>query len=781
MKRVLSLVLAFVLIVCLVPTAAFAGEKTDAVQTKVVAAREYLYGAKESFTAAEGYDFLLFQKAGGDGEKFKDAYVQSVKDAFDAGSMTTADRVAIAMSNLKLLGVDTQAFELNGGTTINLEEKMVANGTEVDSAYNYRYVLQNAQGEYAQQVIDAIMAKYTPGRGYDYWGFSTDNTANFGAIMAENGGSDEVLADAVNIVESTNTGIGYYYNEQYGCDANGDSTACALYFYSVLGRKDLAKAAYKALIANFEVGEGAYCFTHIDGADAYATRDVLNALIEYSVLCPKLDNDDRITIVYNKMVAARDHLYGAKETFTAADGLDFMLFLSAGGDGAAYKDAYIQSVKDAFDAGSMTTADRVALAMSNLKLLGENPAAFQLNDQTTVNLEEKMIANGTTVDSPYNYRYVLQNTTNLLYTMQVLAEMMNHYTAGSGYDYWGFSTDNSANFGASIAAVGGSEETVADIANIVEGAKVAEGYYYFADYGTAANGNSTASALYFYAAAGKKDLADTAYDLLTANFDLGSGAYCYELGGADNAYATRDALKALIEYYRFYLSLGAEVHVHNYTKKVVYGAYTAGYTMHTCECGDSYADTYTAPLGKVGGLKCKSRTQAAEAIVWNKVPATVAGYQIQISNAAGNAWATIKATTGNAFVFKNLAAGCNYKFRVRFYTKAADGKYYFSPWSNVVASPTLPAGTTVKVAAAKNAFVAAWGRKAVTGYQIQYSTNAKFAGAKTLTIKNAKAYKYAVKNLKARTNYYVRIRTYKTINKANYFSTWSSLIRVKTK
>ncbi|MBQ3431478.1 MAG: fibronectin type III domain-containing protein [Clostridia bacterium] len=221
-------------------------------------------------------------------------------------------------------------------------------------------------------------------------------------------------------------------------------------------------------------------------------------------------------------------------------------------------------------------------------------------------------------------------------------------------------------------------------------------------------------------------------------------------------------------------------HVHHYTPSSVVPAQAAavGYTVYACACGANYT-VYTAPTGKVSGFKCAARTAAAEKLTWNKM-AGVTGYQIQISNAAGTAWGKAYATTANYYLFKSLTAGSNYKFRMRTFINAPDGKNYFGPWV-AIASPTLPVNTTLKVTAGSKAFTAQWGKKAVTGYQLQYSTKANFAGAATITVKNAKTYKYAVKNLKAKTVYYVRVRTYKTIAKVNYFSAWSATAKVKTK
>ena len=209
-----------------------------------------------------------------------------------------------------------------------------------------------------------------------------------------------------------------------------------------------------------------------------------------------------------------------------------------------------------------------------------------------------------------------------------------------------------------------------------------------------------------------------------------------------------------------------------------------GYTEHSCSrCGElQRVDTFTAPTGKLT-LKCKARTKQAQTVTWNNVK-TATGYQVQISTKDGKKWstyATLKAGV-TAYTFKNLANGNNYKFRVRFYIKAADGKNYYSPWSSTLNSPTLPNGTVItKLTAGSKAFTAQWKKAGYTGYQIQYATNSKFSKAKTVTVKNAKTLKATVKKLSAKKVYYVRIRTYKTIAKVNYFSAWSKVVKVKTK
>jgi hypothetical protein len=67
-----------------------------------------------------------------------------------------------------------------------------------------------------------------------------------------------------------------------------------------------------------------------------------------------------------------------------------------------------------------------------------------------------------------------------------------------------------------------------------------------------------------------------------------------------------------------------------------------------------------------------------------------------------------------------------------------------------------------------------------TGYQIQYSTSKTFKGAKTKTITSYKTSSTSLTGLKAKTTYYVRIRTYKTVGSTKYYSNWSSYKYKKT-
>ena len=101
-----------------------------------------------------------------------------------------------------------------------------------------------------------------------------------------------------------------------------------------------------------------------------------------------------------------------------------------------------------------------------------------------------------------------------------------------------------------------------------------------------------------------------------------------------------------------------------------------------------------------------------------------------------------------------------------------------------------PKGTAVKsLTAAKKALTVNWTKQGtkmsksyVTGYQIQLATDKKFKkNVKNVTVKGYRAVSKKVTGLKAKTNYYVRIRTYMKVGTKTYYSSWSGAKVKKTK
>ncbi|MBR0447308.1 MAG: fibronectin type III domain-containing protein, partial [Clostridia bacterium] len=96
----------------------------------------------------------------------------------------------------------------------------------------------------------------------------------------------------------------------------------------------------------------------------------------------------------------------------------------------------------------------------------------------------------------------------------------------------------------------------------------------------------------------------------------------------------------------------------------------------------------------------------------------------------------------------------------------------------------IPAKTTLgTLTAGTKKLTVKWTKKTtqVTGYQIQYSTSKSFKSYKTKTVSSYKTTSTSLTGLKAKTTYYVRVRTYKTVNGVKYYSGWTTIKYKKTK
>lgn len=96
-----------------------------------------------------------------------------------------------------------------------------------------------------------------------------------------------------------------------------------------------------------------------------------------------------------------------------------------------------------------------------------------------------------------------------------------------------------------------------------------------------------------------------------------------------------------------------------------------------------------------------------------------------------------------------------------------------------------PKKTSIKkLSKGKKKFTVTWAKvSGVKGYQIQYSSDKKFKkNNKSVTVTKQKSTKATVKKLKSKKRYYVRVRTYKTVNGSKkIYSSWSKVKSVKTK
>ena len=200
---------------------------------------------------------------------------------------------------------------------------------------------------------------------------------------------------------------------------------------------------------------------------------------------------------------------------------------------------------------------------------------------------------------------------------------------------------------------------------------------------------------------------------------------------------------------------------HTYSKQVVLPTYDEpGYTIYTCEvCNYSYKDDFTDKLERPAE-KPSTEPETKPSTEPETKPSTKP--DSKPTAAPTNPTASNSAAT--------LPQSAN--------SQASNAE------STTSAQIQKPNKTSVKKSKAKKGSVElTWSKtKGVKGYEIQVATDKKFKkNKKTVTIKKQKTTKTTVKKLKAKKKYYVRIRTYKTVNGKKVYSAWSKVKSVKTK
>lgn len=222
---------------------------------------------------------------------------------------------------------------------------------------------------------------------------------------------------------------------------------------------------------------------------------------------------------------------------------DFYIFTCAGADLGKYKTEFADSVKTAVE-NDLLTADNAVLAIGALKNLG-----FDVTDFYGTNLAELLKNFGAgSFSTPFSLVYGITLADKIGDSdlkNEYAKELAKYYEIGKGTDFWngyGTSPDDLGAFIIGMAyATADYEEIISDAVSLLETYYTADGY---TNYG--ANADSTALALGAYSALGKKEKADSVYDLLINKFyDEETGGFKAEY---DPYYATADAVYGISFY-----------------------------------------------------------------------------------------------------------------------------------------------------------------------------------------------------------------------------------------
>ena len=179
-------------------------------------------------------------------------------------------------------------------------------------------------------------------------------------------------------------------------------------------------------------------------------------------------------------------------------------------------------------------------------------------------------------------------------------------------------------------------------------------------------------------------------------------------------------------------------------------------------------------------LKVSTRGTKDLKLTWSKTN-NVSGYQLYQKK--NDTWKLIKTTTSTSHSITGLKSGVKYEFRVRSY-KTINKTNYYSGY-RTLSTATKPATPSIKTPSTnkKHQIIAKWSKvSAGTGYQIQYSKNKKFtSGVSKKTVSGITKTSYIGKNFSKGKTYYIRVRSYKTVDGTKYYSGWSKIKYIKCK
>ena len=180
----------------------------------------------------------------------------------------------------------------------------------------------------------------------------------------------------------------------------------------------------------------------------------------------------------------------------------------------------------------------------------------------------------------------------------------------------------------------------------------------------------------------------------------------------------------------------------------------------------TYTSVTMTTLPAVPTMKMTSNSSSSIKLSWNKV---TGANQYVVYQSVNGKWKRIKVTSSNTYTVSKLSSGKSYNFTVRAYKTFGGKNYYCSTYKPITAT-TLPVKPKVKISSVTTSSVKlSWNKvTGATGYVVYKQVNGKWQ--KIAIIKSTS---YTIKNLKTATTYKFAVRSFRTVNKKNYYSTFT--------
>ena len=214
--------------------------------------------------------------------------------------------------------------------------------------------------------------------------------------------------------------------------------------------------------------------------------------------------------------------------------------------------------------------------------------------------------------------------------------------------------------------------------------------------------------------------------------------------------------------------------------------YTVAYKNNT---NAGTASVVIAGKGNYGGSVTKTFTisKAANAITAKSFTKTYSTKAQSFSLGAKAKGGTLTYASNNKYVTVTKAGKVTIKAKYvgrAVITITAQNSNYNKATKKVTVTVKPTKTALLKVTSpAKSKMAVNWKKNTSGGgYQIQYATDSKFTkNKKTVTVKGSAKIGRTITGLTRGKKYYVRIRTYKTVSKVNFYSAWSSAKTVMIK
>lgn len=203
---------------------------------------------------------------------------------------------------------------------------------------------------------------------------------------------------------------------------------------------------------------------------------------------------------------------------------------------------------------------------------------------------------------------------------------------------------------------------------------------------------------------------------------------------------------------------------------------------YTVRCIDSEGTSYTSSYDSTGlsikYLSCGTiskltNTTTGIKVTWDKVTGA-SGYYLYRKTSSGTYKKIKTITSGSTVSYTDTAVSGNNGTTYLYAVKAYSGSTTSSYKSKTTVRLTTPTLSSVSNSSSKKMTVKWAAVSGVTGYQIMYSTSSDFSTYTAVKVSGETSVSKVISGLTKGENYYVRIRTYKTVSGTTYASGWTS-------